>query len=255
MKVSVVTVCRNAGETIAACVVSVLSQVDADIEYIVIDGQSSDDTLERIRPFANGISQIISEKDAGIYDAMNKGLSLAKGELVGFLNSDDAFEDRHVVAEIVNAARSTGADIVFGDVEFYTPGGRLARIYRARTFRPDLMGSGVFPPHPSFYASTELLRAVGGFDTKFRIAADFDMMMRAFSRDVAWHYLPRTMVKMRSGGASNKGLSSYVEISRELVTACRGNGIQPNLLAIYGRATRKFVELAEGRFQRVRRLR
>lgn len=246
MKVSIVTVCRNAGATIADCVASVLAQEGADIEYIVIDGKSTDDTLRRLEPFASRIAQLVSEKDASVYDAMNKGLARATGEVVGFLNADDVFASCDVIAAVVDTFKARHADIVFGDVEIYARSGRLARIYRGRPFDPKRIGSGVLPPHPSFYARTALLRDAGGFDTQFRIAADLDLMMRVFHCYApAWIYLPRTFVKMRAGGISNQGLSSYATISRELVAACRKNGIAPNEVAIHGRVFRKCAEMVD----------
>lgn len=250
MRVSIVTVCRNAARTIADCAASVLTQECADIEYIVIDGQSTDDTLHRIEPFAGRIAQLVSEKDGGIYDAMNKGLFRANGEVVGFLNADDMLAATDVIAAVANAF-DKGAAIVFGDVEIYTQGGRLARVYRGNGFQVDKLGSGLLPPHPSFYARTKLLRDAGGFDTRFRIAADFDLMIRVFCQpSLAWSYLPRTLVKMRAGGISNQGISSYMTISRELIAACQKNNIAPNRAAIHGRAIRKGLEVASATFWR-----
>lgn len=252
MKVSIVTVCRNANRTIVDCLSSVLYQEGADIEYIVIDGQSTDDTLRRIEPFAGRIARLVSEKDAGIYDAMNKGLSLANGEVIGFLNADDIFATHNVVATIVEEFKTKRIDIVFGDVEIYTDAGRLIRIYRGNRFHPNAIRSGCLPPHPTFYARTGLLRNAGGFNTHFKIAADFDLMMRAFLHQTpSWTYLPQTLVRMRAGGASNQGLSSYMTISRELIAACRNNGIKPNKLAIHGRVVRKCIEVADATMQRL----
>lgn len=252
MKVSIVTVCRNAGGTIVDCVSSVLAQQGVDIEYIVIDGLSTDDTLRRIDPFTNRIARIVSEKDAGIYDAMNKGLAFATGEVVGFLNADDAFASPDTLAVMVDALNAHGADIVFGDVEIFDGAGVLRRMYRGRTFRPWKMRAGFFPPHPSFYARTDLLRKAGGFDTQFKIAADMDLTMRVFKHFApVWTYLPLTFVNMRAGGMSNQGFASYTTISRELVAACRKNGMVPNRVAIYGRAVRKSIEAADATTQRL----
>ena len=245
MKVSIVTVCRNAAATIADCVSSVLAQQGPDVEYIVIDGLSTDDTLRRIEPFASRIAHLVSEKDSGIYEAMNKGLARATGDVIGYLNADDVLAGPDTLATLADAFTAHKADIVFGDVEIYGKSGRLRRIYCGRSFRPRKMGAGIFPPHPSFYARTDLLRQAGGFDTRIKIAADMELMMRLFRRNrPVWLYLPRTIVKMRAGGISDQGLASYMTISRELVAACRKNGIPPNRLAIHGRAIRKALELA-----------
>lgn len=251
MKVSIVTVCLNAAATIEDCVASVAAQRDADIEHIIIDGGSHDATLSVIEPYRSRIARVVSEKDNGLYDAMNKGLALATGDVIGFLNADDTLARPDTIARLTEAMQQTRAALAFGDVEIYGPDGNLMRIYRANKFRPERISSGVLPPHPSVYAETELVRKAGGFDTRFRIAADFDLLIRIFQRfSPATVYVPDTIVHMRSGGTSSRGLSSYLTISRELIEACDRNKVRPNRLAIHGRIFRKGLEVVAGSSQR-----
>ena len=254
MKVSIVTVCLNAAATIEDCVASVAAQRGADIEHIVIDGGSNDATLSVIEPYRNRIARIVSEKDNGLYDAMNKGVALATGQIVGFLNADDALAAPDTIARIVGAMQKNDAELAFGDVEIYAADGNLRRVYRANGFQPERISSGILPPHPSVYAATELMRKAGGFDTSFRIAADFDLLIRIFKRfSPATVYIPATIVRMRSGGVSSRGLSSYSTISKELIAACERNGVRPNRVAIHTRVFRKGLEVAAGYRMRARR--
>jgi glycosyltransferase involved in cell wall biosynthesis len=253
VKISIVTVCRNARATINDCILSVFMQEGVDIEYIVVDGASTDGTLQLLETQAAPISLLISETDNGIYDAMNKGLLRATGDAVGFLNADDVLASRDTIATIAQTFLSQRADVVFGDVEIYNTGGQLSRLYHGSVFHPNNLTSCAFPPHPGFYARTELLRQVGGFDTHFKIAADFELMMRvARCRNINWVYLPKAIVKMRAGGVSNRGLTSYLTISRELVAACQKNGIRPNKIAIHGRIVRKSYDIAAAWLRRAR---
>ncbi len=247
MNVSIVTVCLNAEDTIGDCVASVVVQEGATIEHIVVDGGSTDGTLQVLAPYRDQLAQLISEKDEGLYHAMNKGLGLAKGDVVGFLNADDALATPRTIARIVEAMSKSNAEFAFGDVEIYSARGDIIRVYRGDQFQAAQLTSGNLPPHPSIYARTELLRRAGGFDSRFKIAADFDLLIRIVQRFSPRNvYLPETIVKMRGGGASNQGLSSYLTISRELIEACENNGLRPNRLAIYGRIFRKTQEVAAG---------
>lgn len=247
MKISVVTVCFNSAQTIAECARSVVDQRDVDIEYIVVDGASKDNTLEQLAPFKSKIAAIVSEPDKGIYDAMNKGLALATGDYVGFLNSDDYFADETALSALVRALQQTGADATLADVEQINSERRVVRILKGRSFEPKQLRYGVCPPHPTFYARPEILRRLGGFQTDYRIAGDFDLMVRFFCLPgIRWTYVPRRLVTMRTGGASGQGLSAYMTISRELIRACRTRGLSPSYPLIYGRVMRKCVEVAMG---------
>ncbi len=247
MKITVVTVCFNSARTIADCARSVVSQRGVDIEYIVIDGASTDATLEQLAPFEDKIARIVSEPDKGIYDAMNKGLALATGDYVGFLNSDDYFTDETALSAWARALPRTGADATLADIEQVNSEYRVVRVLKGRGFEPKQLRRGVCPPHPTFYARPDILRRLGGFQTDYRIAGDFDLMIRFFnSPGVRWTYVPYRLVTMRTGGVSRQGLAAYMTISRELIRACRARGLSPSYPMIYGRALRKGVEVAAG---------
>lgn len=247
MKITVVTVCFNSEQTIEDCVTSVLAQEDADIEFIVIDGGSRDDTLKKLEPYRNHISVLVSEPDGGIYDAMNKGLNRATGDYVGFLNSDDYFTSPTSVAKLANALRISGADAALADIEQINAAGRIVRIFRSMGFRREHLRRGQYPPHPGFYARPEMLRKLGGFETGFRIAGDFDLMIRFFmAPNTRWSYVPERIVTMRVGGASHQGWNSYMFNSREVVRACKTRGLKPSYPQIYGRVFRKGLEVLSG---------
>jgi glycosyltransferase len=246
MKVSIITVCLNAGGTIGETVESVLAQDGVEIEYIIVDGGSQDSTLDALAPYRSRIAHLISEKDDGLYDAMNKGMDLATGDVVGFLNADDVLMTPETIQAVVHAMERSGAEFAYGDVEILYKG-TMRRIYSGRGFDPGYLRSANVPPHPSIYIRTELLRKAGHFDTRFRIAADAELMLRIMSRySPRTVYLPMTLVRMRGGGISNRGLSSYWSNSRELLDACLSQGIEPDRLAIYGRVLRRGREVVEG---------
>lgn len=247
MKFSVVTVCYNSGRTIEDCVKSVVAQDGVDIEFIVIDGASKDDTLARIEPYRSHITKLVSEKDKGIYDAMNKGLALATGDYVGFLNSDDYFTSPASLAKLAAALKREVADAVIGDIEQVNANGRIVRVFRGNGFKRENLRRGSYPPHPAFYARPEMLRKLGGFDTSFRIAADFDLMIRFFNAPkVRWAYVPDRIVTMRIGGASHEGFAAYLKNSREIVRACKTRGLKPSYPRIYGRIVSKGLQVVSG---------
>ena len=250
MKVSVITACFNAADTIEDTVRSVMAQKGVDIEHIIVDGASTDGTVEKLEPYREHLAVVISEPDRGVYDAMNKGLARATGEVVGFLNADDFFSSPDALAALMERMRSAKADCVFANVELIEKDGRVARIYSSATFHPSKFERGYAVPHPSFYARTDLVRAAGGFRPTFKIASDFELLVKLMRvRGATWTYLPRTVVYMRLGGLSTRGLGAYRISSRELVEACRNCGLRPNVLAIYARIFRKSVEVMSARFR------
>jgi len=217
MKISVITVCFNSIATIADALASVARQKHADIEHIVIDGGSTDGTLALIRSHAAVPCTLVSEPDKGIYDAMNKGLALASGDVVGFLNADDVFESTRTLSHIASAV-SAGADAVYGDLIYVGASNphSVVRYWRSGVFQRSRLRFGWMPPHPTFYARRSLLREVGLFDTQLRVAADYDMMLRCLTRPgLAISYLPEVLVRMRLGGASNASSGAMLRKSRE----------------------------------------
>lgn len=239
MKVSIITASFNSASTIADTIRSVLNQTYPDIEYWVIDGGSSDRTMEIVReyePQFKGRLHYVSEKDKGIYDAMNKGIRMSTGEVVGILNSDDYFTDTHVVENVVKALNDNRAlDAVYGDIHFIRDGepDKVVRYYSSASFRPWKLRFGFMPAHPSFYAWRKVYEENGLYALDYKIAADYDMMVRLFYKArIKARYLKQDFVTMRTGGMSTKNVQNRLLINREDVKACRRYGLYTNLFFI-----------------------
>lgn len=227
MKISIITSVYNNRDTISDAIKSVLSQTYPNIEYIVIDGASRDGTIDIIRTYEDRISTLVSEPDRGIYDGLNKGVSYATGDVIAFLHSDDLYNDPDVVARVAEAFNTTGADAVYGDL-IYTPKAdtsKVLRYWKSRDFHPKLLKQGWMPAHPTFFARRELYERYGAFDTTFRIAADYDFMLRVLSQGIKTHYLPNVLYKMRVGGESNKSIQNIIKKMREDYRALENNRI------------------------------
>jgi glycosyltransferase involved in cell wall biosynthesis len=239
MKVSIVTVVYNNVATIGHAIDSVLSQDYADVEYIVIDGGSTDGTVDVIKSYGNRIAQFVSEKDKGIYDAMNKGIRMATGDVVGIVNADDFFYDDHVlsrVAEAFTADRSleaTTGDIVFIAEENHK---KVLRHYSSKSWRPSKFAWGYMPPHPSFFCRKNLYERYGYYQTDYKIAADYELLIRFLLLHKArYKYLPLITTKMRMGGASTRNLNSILTLNREIKRACKENSVFTNYIMIYSK--------------------
>lgn len=237
-KVSIVTVTYNSGRTLSAAIDSVLRQTYADIEYIVVDGGSKDGSVDIIKakePLFGGRMRWISEPDKGIYDAMNKGIRMATGDVVGILNSDDYFTADDVIGRMVTAFDDMNVDAVYGDIHFIRDErpDKCVRYYSSRRFRPCWLRFGFMPAHPSFYIRKSVLADTGLYRTDYAIGADYEMMVRLFLiRRIKARYLPIDFVTMRVGGASTKNIRSRLTLIRDDVRACRENGIYTNELMI-----------------------
>lgn len=229
MKVSVITVAYNSERTIGETLQSIAEQSHPDIEHIVIDGSSNDGTLSVIKQYQASVTKVISEPDRGIYDAMNKGLALATGDLIGFLNADDTYANSSTVASLVKAAKQQpDACAIYGDLTYVSDddGGKVIRLWRAGTFNPQRLRFGWMPPHPTFYIRAECLRTVGRFNDQFHIAADYDFMLRTLSLPYAQvAYIPEVLVRMRAGGASNRSIKAMFRKSSEDLLALHQNQV------------------------------
>ena len=244
MKISVITVAYNSAATIAETLRSVATQTHPDIEHIVIDGASTDDTLTVVKTHGKHVQVLVSEPDRGIYDAMNKGLALASGEYVGFLNADDMLAGPDVVATIARAAGAANTSVVFGDLLYVNKDrpSELVRYWRSGAFAPSRLRFGWMPPHPTLYVRTALVKALGPFDLRLRIAADYDLILRYFNHPgVGVAYLPQVLVKMRTGGASNHSLRALLNKSREDLFALRKNQVG-GLLTLVCKNARKLPQ-------------
>lgn len=228
MKISVITAVFNNRAHIAEALESVLAQDHADVERVVIDGGSTDGTLDILRARQDRLGVLVSEPDRGLYDALNKGLRLARGDVVGFLHSDDLFADAAVLSRVAAAFADPAVCAVYGDLQYVRKGDtrRVVRHWKSAPFRARLLARGWMPPHPSLYVRREWYERIGGFDTRYRIAADYFSILQLFSQPgFKAVYLPQVLVKMRVGGASNRSLANIVRKSREDLDALRRSGV------------------------------
>jgi glycosyltransferase involved in cell wall biosynthesis len=225
VKVSIITVCYNSARTLQDTIESVLAQTYTNIEYIIIDGGSTDDTPAIIEKYRNRIAHVVSEPDQGLYDAMNKGIALSSGELVGILNSDDLLAHAGVMADIVSALDSN-TEAICSDVHIFKDHrDNIVRKYRCTRWKPWMFRLGHQPPHPGFYVRKNCYERLGVFDLQFRRAADFELLLRFIGvHKINTKYLPYTSVLMRSGGSSQQGLKAISEANREDHLALRKHG-------------------------------
>ena len=238
IKVSIITVAYNSAKTLADTIESVLRQTYENIEYIIVDGASTDGTLDVIKKYEqmfDGRLKWISEKDKGIYDAMNKGIQMASGEVVGILNSDDYFTSDDVIQRMVTSFEDSHLDAVYGDIHFIRDGQpeKCVRYYSSKHFRPLWLRFGYMPAHPSFYCRKEVFQKAGLYKTDFKIGSDYEMMVRLFMvHHISAKYLPIDFVTMRTGGVSTRNVNSRLHLIKDDVRGCRENGIYTNALMI-----------------------
>ncbi len=255
MKVSIITATFNSAGTIADTLESVLAQTYGDIEYIVVDGDSRDNTMDIVNSYApkfGGRMRVVSERDNGIYDAMNKGIRMATGDIVGILNSDDYFTSADVVEKMVNAFPPE-ADAVYGDVHFIRDKrpGVVVRYYSSRLFRRFMLRFGFMPAHPSLYVRREVFARVGLYKTDYKIGSDFEMVVRMFHTfGIATRYIPLDFVTMRMGGASTRNIASRATLLKEDTRACLENGIHTNRCVMSCKYIFKLMEYRPGVFLR-----
>ena len=221
MKISIVTATFNSGATLSDTLRSLLAQTHTDFELIVADGGSTDNTADIVREFASQFGERLrwfSEPDRGLYDAMNKGIARATGEVVGILNSDDFYTDTHVLSRVANALSDPQIDACYGDVHYVSPADlhTMTRYYSSRPFRPWMMRLGFMPAHPSFYCRRACYTQFGTFDLDYKVAADFEQLLRLiFVHKIRTVYVPADFVTMRTGGLSTSGWSSHLAILRD----------------------------------------
>lgn len=244
--ISVITVCYNSASTIEKALKSVADQSWQHVEHIVIDGGSKDGTQDILRRHSSRLAHIVSEPDEGIYDAMNKGLTLAQGSVVCFLNSDDFYADQNVLAKIAERMQRDNLDAMFGDVAFVRPEAPdlIIRRYRSARFTPQRLAYGWMPAHPALFIRREIFTRLGGFKKTYRIAGDFEFIVRAFLRqELRYIHLPEVFVKMQVGGASTSGWRSKLLLNREVLRACRENQVPTNIFKIMSKYPAKLLEL------------
>lgn len=247
MKISLITVTYNSAGSLRDTIESILRQTYKDVEYIIVDGLSQDGTVDIVREYEQvfgGRMRWISEKDKGLYDAMNKGIGMATGDVVGILNSDDFFTSDTVLQSVVEGF-SDDIDAVYGDIHFVRPSdlSKSVRYYSSRNFRPWALRFGYMPAHPSFYARRELFEKYGVYSLNYRLAADYEMMVRLFRKaKIRYKYLPVDMVTMRTGGVSTRSIKNRLQLTVEDAKACRENGMYSNFLMCSCKYITKFFE-------------
>ena len=247
MKISIITVCFNSQDTIRDTIESVLSQSYSNIEYIIVDGASRDGTMSIVEEYRERISTIISEPDKGIYDAMNKGIALATGDVVGILNSDDFYENENIVKFVADQFNAVPeSDLVFGDIVFVRPENlsRVVRYYSSGHFQSWKLRFGWMPPHPATFIRRSIYEKFGLYSLNYKISADYEMFVRLLMvYGLKFSKLSKVLVRMRAGGVSTSGFRSRLILNKEIVMACRDNGIYTNLPIVLSKTPFKLFEL------------
>ncbi|MGK7659766.1 MULTISPECIES: glycosyltransferase family 2 protein [unclassified Marinovum] len=228
LKISVVTAVFNRKDTVANAIESLQAQTYSEVEHVIQDGGSTDGTLGILEQKSNASTRIQSAPDAGIYDAINKGIARAEGEVIGLMHSDDFFADDRVIADVAELFEDSDVDGVYGDLQYVSAEDttRVIRHWRSGPYDPRRLRHGWMPPHPTVYLRRKVFEEFGLYDTSYRIAADYDAMLRYMGKGgIRMAYLPRVMVKMRVGGESNRSLKHIILKSREDYHALRSNGM------------------------------
>ncbi|PWU00017.1 MAG: glycosyl transferase [Bacteroidetes bacterium] len=253
MKISIITATYNSQATIADTLRSVANQDYPNVEHIIVDGASTDDTVKTVNSFPH-VSHCISEKDRGLYDAINKGIQMTTGDVIGILNSDDFFPNNEVLSKIANAFAEYKVDAIYGNIAFVKPENlsRIVRLYSSRRFNTGKFAYGYMPAHPSFYVRKSCYDQFGVYQIDYKIAADYELLMRFMHRyGVSHKYIDEIIVYMRTGGVSNKNLGSRYILNKEIIRACKENGVSTNMAILSLKYMRKIFEYINPRLKAV----
>ncbi|MFD2284861.1 glycosyltransferase [Pedobacter petrophilus] len=249
MKISIITVVYNNHKTIKTAIDSVLGQHYQNIEYIIIDGNSTDGTTDFIYSYGDSISKVISEPDKGIYDAMNKGIALCTGEVIGILNSDDVYAHRNVLSEVMKQFTEDAAlDLVYGDLVYVKNNDldQVVRTWISKPYYPKFFEDGHVPPHPSLFIKRSVYQKVGLFNLEMRLAADYEFMLRLFKlHQYKSKYLNHLLVKMRLGGATNASIKNIVNGNLEILRAWKINHLKAPFLLMPRRIAKRLIQFAK----------
>ena len=229
MKISIITATYNSETSIKSALDSISSQDYLNIELLIIDGSSQDNTLTTVKSNYNGEVKISSEKDHGIYDALNKGIKMASGDIIGFVHSDDILASPNVLKDIASKFQNERVDGVYGDLQYVNKEdtSKVIRYWKSQSFKPQLIENGWMPAHPTLFLRKEVYEKHGVFNLDYKIASDYDLMLRIFSDpSLSFHYLPEVITKMRVGGASNRSLKNIKLKSTEDLKALKSNKIK-----------------------------
>lgn len=245
LKVSIITIVYNGAETIEDAILSVKNQTYPNIEYIIIDGGSTDGTLEIVNKHQDAISLVVSEPDDGEYDADNKGIAASTGDIIGILSADDFYFHEEVIEEIVDTMEEKQVDVVYSDLVFVDRinTNKILRRYNSKNFNARKLAWGGMPAHPTLFVRRKIYEDYGYYNSAYEIAGDFEFIARIFSKNkLRYSYIPKVLVKMRMGGKSTSGWKNTIFLNKEVYRACRENGIQTNILKIYSKYARKIFE-------------
>lgn len=243
LKISLITVTFNAERTIERCVQSVINQSYPNIEYIIIDGNSTDNTGQIISKYSSHLQAFISEPDEGVYDAMNKGIKIATGDIIGMLNADDFFADDDILLKVADAFKQRSIQILYGDLDYVNAAGKVIRKWRSGNYAKGAFNWGWMPPHPTFYCKKELYDKYGFYSLDYGTAADYELMSRFMVKNnINASYFQRVMVKMQIGGKSNKSLSNRVKASLNDYRAMKVNGISIPWVVVLLKPLRKIPQ-------------
>jgi glycosyltransferase involved in cell wall biosynthesis len=235
MKVSVITSVFNNKSYIEDCIKCILNQTYKNIEYIIIDGGSTDGTIEIIRKYENKITKWISEPDNGIYDALNKGIRMATGDIIGFLHADDVYAHNKVIETVVSNMKKHNVDSCYGDLLYVDKNNtdKIIRYWKSQPYRDGLFKKGWMPPHPTFFVKKMIYDKYGSFNTDFKIAADYELMLRFLEKyKISTYYIPEVLIKMRIGGASNRSLKNLITKTTEDYRAWKVNNLKRSFYTI-----------------------
>lgn len=245
MKVSIITVVYNGVATLASCIESVLAQDYDDIEYIIIDGNSTDGTIELIQSYSNKIHKLVSEPDKGIYDAMNKGIGSASGEVIGILNADDFYASSSVITDVVEALKSSGSDGVYGDLDYVNAMAdlKVTRKWVSGPYKINAFLNGWMPPHPAFFVKKYCYEKYGNFRLDMGSAADYEFMLRIIHKaGIKLVYIPKVLVKMRVGGVSNSTIKNRLAANQNDRKAWKINNLKPRFYTLLLKPLRKIIQ-------------
>jgi glycosyltransferase involved in cell wall biosynthesis len=246
MKVSIITITFNSQSTLVETIESVLCQTYKEIEYIIVDGASTDETISIIHSYKDRISKFVSEKDKGLYDALNKGIAMASGDVIGILHSDDFYTNCHVIESVVNSFKSTHADAVYADL-FYVnkhDTNNIHRKWKSGNYKHGLFLQGWMPPHPTFFVRKWVYEKYGSFNLNLVSAADYELMLRFIHKHrIKLAYLPEFIIKMRVGGKSNVSIKNRLRANSEDRKAWKINGLKPHFYTLYAKPLRKIIQL------------
>ncbi len=250
MKVSIITITYNSEATLKDTIESVVNQSYGDIEYIVVDGKSTDNSLSIIQSYKDKISKVISEKDQGLYDALNKGIALATGDLIGIIHSDDFYTNNFVIEKIVKSIEENNSDAVYADLYYVdkVDTNKIFRKWKSGNYKDGQFLNGWMPPHPTFFVKRSCYEKFGSFNLSFVSAADYELMLRFIHKHkINLSYLPEFIVKMRVGGKSNVTLKNRIRANKEDRKAWIVNGLNPKFYTLYLKPLRKIIQLFTNR--------